>query len=135
MILQDHLLLMKYFKELNLVEKLKENSLEILESQEFFNNKFIDYSFDIRGSKALSIANTVTDSFYGYCRRKKDEKGYRLGCTLPIEGTFFNEEYDRCTDAIELYSKVYKDKISESGIASNDLKKGLRNFEFQEKKL
>lgn len=134
MILQDHPILIKYFEELNLAEILKKNSLTNLKSQECFNKEFMDYSFDINGRNARYIADIFSDSFYGYCRRKKDEKGYRLGCTLPIEGTFFNEEYDRCTDAIELYSKVYKDKISESGIALNDLKKGLRNFEFQEKK-
>jgi hypothetical protein len=135
MILQDHPILIKYFDELNLVELLKKNSLTNLKSQECFNKEFVDYSFDINGPNALYIANIVSDSFYGYCRSVKDEQGYHLGCSLPIEGDFFNEEYDRFTDAIELYSIVYKENISETGIASNDLKKGIRSFEFQDKKL
>lgn len=132
--ISEEKLLEKYFNELKLIETLEKNYLTNLKYQKCFNKKFMDYSFDIKGPNAFRIANIVSDSFYGYSRRQKDGKGYYLGCCLPIDGQFFSGTYDRCTDAIELYSRVYKEKISAYDISDNDLNKGLRNYEFQEKK-
>lgn len=87
-----------------------------------FNEKFCNCTLEICRQK---LAYKISDSFYGYFI-KKDNEGYHVGCTLPNEANFFNDEYDRCSDAIELYSKVYGKAIS--------LDKDIIKFEFQDNK-
>ncbi len=92
-----------------------------VQCEEAFNKEFWDYTFIITAQK---IAYKISDSFYGYLI-KEDSTGYHVGCTLPKAGDLFDNEYDRCQDAIALYSEVYKKAISKCENKKEDLKKAL----------
>ncbi|WP_106063124.1 hypothetical protein [Clostridium liquoris] len=113
--------LLEYLNKIGVGKNIEEIGLEILDCHKCCNGEFMDYTFIIK--KTIHIASKISDSFYGYTRKKNDKEGYHLGCTLPIEGIFFHEEYDRCSDAIELYSTVYGEAIFEPDKKNNDKKK------------
>lgn len=104
--------LQEYLKNIKSSAKQGDIQYKNLECRECFNEEFWDHTFVITGKNAENIAYQISDSFYGYYISKEDE-GHRIGCTLPKEGSLFVGEYDRCPDAINLYSKVYEKQIKE----------------------
>lgn len=119
-----------YLKKIKVKEQQQNEQCTQVQGKEAFNKKFCDYTFVITGKYSIYIADKISNSFYGYFI-KKDNIGYHVGCTLPKTGDLFEDEYDRCQDAIALYSKVYEKAISECKINEADLNKGIRNFKFQ----
>ena len=120
--------LSEFLKKIEVTKQQQKEQITQELRKETFNKEFWDYTFVIIGKTAQTIANKLSNNFYGYFI-KEDNTGYHVGCRLPKTGYLFHDEYDRCSDAIELYSIVYEEV--EPDKKNNDSKKNTICFKFQ----
>lgn len=100
----------------------------VIEEKECPNISYKEYSIQIKGPQANNACYTICNNFYSFYRGKEtgdDGIKYLLGCVIPVEGKFFEDEFDRTSDAFALYTAVHSQKI----ITKNRSKKYFYKYE------
>lgn len=103
---ENYKVLYDFLKELKMDTDIIDSNIEkkTIKMNNCFNNKYIEFTFNVNNQ---SQVKKICDSLYGYFI-EDTPKYYKIGCTLPKTNKFLIDEYDRCNDAFELYSMVYK---------------------------